>query len=66
MKDLNDLLSQTKSKRRYAPVRYFGLSKENYSALSIAEDVLNMVSGIAPKEVTDALCRWIQQEGGPQ
>jgi hypothetical protein len=36
------------------------------SDLELAEDALAVVTNRCPKYVTDAICKWIQDEGGPQ
>jgi hypothetical protein len=61
MRDLSELteVSPSRNLLRWSPRRFFD------SDLALAEDVLMIVSGRCPEYVIDAICKWIQDEGGP-
>ena len=68
MKDLRDLIRVNGDgpKVRLGQ-KYLGGMQHYCSPKKIgAEETLAMIGSIAPQYVNDALCKWIQEEGGPE
>jgi hypothetical protein len=63
LKDLNDLLQNSGPHgRRYTWKARHMLEDD----IDLAERMLEIASVSAPTYVTDALCKWVQECGGPK